>query len=103
MKNEKTDRNAAIIARYRDDKKNLREIGVEFELSHERVRQIVGRVPGLLRTNRFTRRKDVDQKTLERLAKRCTLAEMVERTGMAETNLRVRLGAAGIQPLRRRA
>lgn len=102
----KSDRNEAVIARYRDDKKNLRDIAVEFDISHERVRQIVSRVPGLLRTNRFLRRKDVDAKTLEKLVNRgLTLGEISDKVGMAETNVRVRLASAGLKPkgVRRKA
>lgn len=98
----KNDRNALIVAAYRSGD-NLRKIAVAHELSHERVRQIVAREPGLLRTSRFLRRKDVDEKTLRKLAERgLTLGEIADRLGMAETNVRVRLNGAGIALTARR-
>lgn len=102
MPHEKIDRNAAIQQRYRD-KASLRTIGVEFDISHERARQIVARVPGLLRGGRFKRR-ELDLKKVARLAaKGVTLPEIAEQVGMAETNLRVRMREAGISLKRARA
>lgn len=92
----KSDRNAQIVHAYHVDKKPLRTIALEHEISHERVRQIVARA-GVLRHNRFLRRKDVDEKALRRLAGRgLTLGEIADELNMAETNVRVRLASAGI-------
>lgn len=53
----KTDRNAAVVERYRSSRLNLAQVGAEFGITYERVRQIIARHEAF--TGEVIPRKDV--------------------------------------------